>query len=132
MILNKFQEELSWILEQQQLSVSPKPKAATTISVRIFLPINSTAIGKSFASIQKSHNIPHFQEHLTRYLEMLKPGSTNADVEDSITKPLPFDQLDLYYSFKFSPESLDDEKEIVDVVKATPFISKNCFGPRRI
>ncbi|KAE9386416.1 hypothetical protein BT96DRAFT_1084542, partial [Gymnopus androsaceus JB14] len=118
--IQSFNQELSWILEQQQLSVSPKSKAATTISSRIFLPKNPTAIGKSFASIQKSHNIPHFQEHLTCYLEMLKPGSTNADVEDSITKPLPFDWLDLYYSFKFSPESLDDEKETVDVVKATP------------
>lgn len=51
---------------------------------------------------------------------MSKPGAKNADVNFSETQPLPFDHLDVFYSFKFSRENLDEAGEVKDVVKASP------------
>lgn len=56
---------------------------------------------------------------------MLKPGATRADVQANETQPLPFEHLDVFYSFKFSRENMDGAGEVKDVVKASP--SKNRF-----
>ncbi|KAJ3727773.1 hypothetical protein C8R42DRAFT_572404 [Lentinula raphanica] len=69
---------------------------------------------------QLGHGVPSFSSNLKRYLAMLNPESSRAQVEASLFKQLPFDYLDVYYSFKFSPKTLDDDYSIKDVVKATP------------
>ncbi|KAJ3713054.1 hypothetical protein C8R42DRAFT_593567 [Lentinula raphanica] len=120
-----FNKELSWILEQQrlhQINQTPSVLPNTTVPSEssILLPKVPTAPGKNLSSIELGHKVPWFTANLKRYLAMLKPGSSRAEVESGLVKPLPFNALDVYYSFKFSPESLDDDINIKDVVKASP------------
>jgi hypothetical protein len=70
--------------------------------------------------IEKTHRIPLFSQHLKAYLEMLKPRATNSTVQEALTRELPFQRLDVYYSFKFSPERLEEGVDVKDVVKASP------------
>lgn len=51
---------------------------------------------------------------------MLKPYATNATVKEALLKGLPFERLDAYYSFKFSPERLEEGVDVKDIVKASP------------
>ncbi|KAJ3728243.1 hypothetical protein C8R42DRAFT_571535 [Lentinula raphanica] len=121
-----FNKELSWILEQQRLRQFQKQTDSTTVSTSVssastlWLPKEPTAPCKALSAIELGHGVPSFSSNLKRYLAMLTPGSSRAQVEGSLFKQLPFDYLDVYYSFKFSPETLDDEGSIKDVVKATP------------
>ncbi|KAJ3818974.1 hypothetical protein F5880DRAFT_1510524 [Lentinula raphanica] len=123
-----FNKELSWILEQQRLRQFQKRTDFTTNSTSassattntLWLPKEPTAPCKALSAIELGHGVPSFSSNLKRYLAMLNPGSSRAQVEASLFKQLPFDYLDVYYSFKFSPETLDDDYSIKDVVKATP------------
>ncbi|KAJ3964293.1 hypothetical protein EV361DRAFT_979394 [Lentinula raphanica] len=126
--VQSFNKELSWILEQQRirhfqkLSDSPthSPSHSPATTSTLWLPKQPTAPGKAISAIELGHAVPFFSTNLKRYLAMLTPGSSRVQVEGSSFKQLPFDHLDVYYSFKFSPETLDDERSIKDVVKATP------------
>lgn len=52
---------------------------------------------------------------------MLKPNSTRADVLYASSQPLPFHQLDIFHTFKFSRDILEEGgPEQKDVVKASP------------
>ncbi|KAJ3730701.1 hypothetical protein C8R42DRAFT_568649 [Lentinula raphanica] len=122
-----FNKELSWILEQQRIhSIATTPLNSTSTSTsfpsssRIFLPKEPTSPAKALSSIELGHQVPMFSLNLKRYLAMLKPGSTRQEVEGALYKRLPFDNLDVYYSFKFSPETLDEDNILKDVVKASP------------
>ncbi|KAJ3818812.1 hypothetical protein F5880DRAFT_1625872 [Lentinula raphanica] len=106
--VQSFQKELSWILEQQCIRHFQK--------FTLWLPKQPTAPGKAISAIELGHAVPFFSTNLKRYLAMLTPGSSRVQVEGSLFKQLPFDHLDVYYSFKFSPETLDDERSIKDVV----------------
>lgn len=123
-----FQRELSWVLEQQRLT-SSNLKAATgptsgvqasDPSPRILLPKHPAYPSKPILAIKEQHNIPLFSEHLRQFLAMCKPGARNADVKASETQLLPFDHLDVYYSFKFSREHVDEAGDLKDMVKASP------------
>jgi hypothetical protein len=93
--------------------------------LHILLPKHPTYPHKSISAIEKQHNVPLFSVHLCQYLTILKAGATKADMENSETQPLPFDHLDVFYSFKFSKENLDEAGELKDMVKASPL--KNRF-----
>ncbi|KAJ3729805.1 hypothetical protein C8R42DRAFT_693593 [Lentinula raphanica] len=118
-----FNKELSWILEQQCFHHEHQTPSATpsfSSSKRSILLLKQpTAPYKSLSSIELGHGIPLFTANLKRYLAMLKPGSSRAEVEGGLVKSLPFNALDIYYSFKFSPETLDDDINIKDVIKAS-------------
>lgn len=51
---------------------------------------------------------------------MLKFDATRNSVTDAMTRDLPFQCLDVYHSFKFLPEQLEEGVEVKDVVKASP------------
>ncbi|KAJ3718820.1 hypothetical protein C8R42DRAFT_697268 [Lentinula raphanica] len=111
-----FNKELSWILEQQRLHHFQKQTNSTTIftsvssaTTTLWLPKEPTAPCKALSAIELGHGVPSFSSNLKRYLAMLNPGSSRAQVKASFL-----------YSFKFSPETLDDDYSIKDVVKATP------------
>ncbi|KAE9385711.1 hypothetical protein BT96DRAFT_949643 [Gymnopus androsaceus JB14] len=118
--INSFDRELSWVLEQQSLlkkTSDPLPLSKP----RILLPKVPTSPNKSISSIQTSHRVPCFSQHLKAYLEMLKPNSTRADVLYASSQPLPFHQLDIFHMFKFSRDILEEGGlEQKDVVKASP------------
>jgi hypothetical protein len=132
--VQSFNRELSWILEQRSLAalsssitVSTAPTAASPASTTlnlpsptILLPKVPTAPNKLLSVIEKTHNVPSFSQHLKAYLEMLKPYATNATVKEALLKGLPFERLDAYYSFKFSPERLEEGVDVKDIVKASP------------
>ncbi|KAJ3753363.1 hypothetical protein EV360DRAFT_87873 [Lentinula raphanica] len=117
-----FNKELSWITEQQRLRHLQKNSLSVSAASpgTLLLPKEPTAPSKVISAIELGHRIPTFSLNLKRYLAMLTPGSSRAEVERSLLKQLPFNHLDVYYSFKFSPETLDDEGSLKDVVKATP------------
>lgn len=126
--INSFDRELSWVLEQQSLhkaASEPVPPPTTSLPTppqsRILLPQVPTSPNKSLSSIQTLHHVPFFSHHLKAYLEMLKPNSTRADVLYASSQPLPFHHIDVYHSFKFSRELLEEGgPEQKDVVKASP------------
>ncbi|KAF9059466.1 hypothetical protein BDP27DRAFT_1431347 [Rhodocollybia butyracea] len=51
---------------------------------------------------------------------MLKHNATQNSVVEAMTCDLPFQRLDIYHSFKFLPEQLEEGVEVKDVVKASP------------
>ncbi|KAJ3728260.1 hypothetical protein C8R42DRAFT_571707 [Lentinula raphanica] len=80
----------------------------------------------------RQENIQSFNKELSWVIEQQRlqllqkaehsiPVSTQRSTTTLfLSQPLPFRHLDVYYSFKFSPETLDDDSSIKDVVKATP------------
>ncbi|KAE9386873.1 hypothetical protein BT96DRAFT_960497 [Gymnopus androsaceus JB14] len=112
--INSFDCELTWVLEQQALikTAREQPTAAPahlpSPKPHILLPKVPTCPNKSISSIQISHHTPGFLQHLKAYLEMLKPNSTRNDVLHASMQQLPFQQLDIYHSFKFSHELLEE------------------------
>ncbi|KAJ3717386.1 hypothetical protein C8R42DRAFT_587036 [Lentinula raphanica] len=117
-----FNKELSWILEQQRIQriSDSSPGSPIPIPSRIFLPKEPTAPKKALSSIELGHQVPMFTSNLKRYIAMLKPDSNRQEVESGLYRRLPFQNLDVYYSFKFSPETLDEDVIVKDVVKASP------------
>lgn len=122
--VQSFNRKLSWILEQRSLAAASTSPTTTTSAPSppptFLLPKVPTAPNKLLSAIEKTHHIPCFSQHLKAYLEMLKPSATNATVQEALTKDLPFRRLDVYYSFKFSPEQLEEGQDVKDVVKASP------------
>ncbi|KAJ3719986.1 hypothetical protein C8R42DRAFT_554976, partial [Lentinula raphanica] len=72
--------------------------------------------------LSRQENVQTFNKELSWILEQqrLRHFQKQTDSTTVSTSQLPFDYLDVYYSFKFSPETLDDDYSIKDVVKATP------------
>jgi hypothetical protein len=117
--IHSFNRELSWILDQQ----SPPATASTPASSSkhpIFLPKVPTSPNKSLEAIESGHRVPRFSAHLKAYLEMLKYDATRNSVTAAMTRDLPFQRVDIYHSFKFLPEQLEEGVEVKDVVKASP------------
>lgn len=54
---------------------------------------------------------------------MLKQGATRHSVDFALTQHLPFQWIDIYHSFKFSPERLEEGLDPKDIVKASPLNS---------
>lgn len=122
--VHSFDHELSWLQAQQSVaaaSSSPTPPTPMPTRPHILLPKVPTSPNKSLSSIEKTHSVPKLTEHLKHYLEMLKPGATSADVTWAVSQSLPFAHVDVYHSFKFLTEQLEegavDQK---DIAKASP------------
>jgi hypothetical protein len=125
--VQSFDRELSWILEQQSLAAASSGSDTNSQSVplkplssSILLPKVPTAPNKLLSVIERTHRVPLFTQHMKAYTEMLKLHATTATVREAITRDLPFQRLDTYYSFKFSPERLEEGVDVKDVVKASP------------
>jgi hypothetical protein len=131
--VESFQRELSWVLEQQKVTGSSMKAAlglASNIqtsstsppqpSSRILLPKHPTFPMKSISAITEEHDVPLFPKHLRQFLAMSVPGAKIADVKASEALPIAFNHLDVFYSFKFSRENLDEAGDLKDMVKASP------------
>ncbi|KAF9025714.1 hypothetical protein BDZ89DRAFT_953570 [Hymenopellis radicata] len=83
----------------------------------ILLPKFPTSPNKSITLIQSQHRVPLFGAHLKEYLDLLQRAKSK---KPATSYPLPFHGVDVYHSFKFSLESVDDTSDEKDVVKASP------------
>ncbi|KAF9015790.1 hypothetical protein BDZ89DRAFT_962459 [Hymenopellis radicata] len=83
----------------------------------ILLPKFPTSPNKSISLIEKHHRVPLFGDHLKEYINLLRESVIK---KPAATFPLPFQGVDVYHSFKFSLESVDDNSDDRDTVKASP------------
>ncbi|KAE9384380.1 hypothetical protein BT96DRAFT_1008138 [Gymnopus androsaceus JB14] len=86
----------------------------------ILLPKVPTSPNKLITTVQNTHHVPLFSQHLKAYIEMLKQAATCHSFEFALTQHFPFQQIDIYHSFKFSPEQLEEGLDPKDIVKASP------------
>lgn len=75
---------------------------------------------KSISNISRSHHAPAFEHHLKEYLNTFLNSTHRTSNQRANLFPLPFNRLNVYNQFKFSPFGLQDEEEERDVVKAIP------------
>ncbi|KAF9020070.1 hypothetical protein BDZ89DRAFT_1138924 [Hymenopellis radicata] len=83
----------------------------------VLLPKFPTSPNKSITLIQSQHRVPLFGTHLKEYLDLLQRAKSK---KPATSYPLPFHGVDVYHSFKFGLESVDDTSDKKDVVKASP------------
>lgn len=71
------------------------------------------------SEIETYHQAPQFTSHLKQYLNSLHnaPLTRNATID---AQSLPIASLDIFTNFRFQLESLQDEEEDIDSVKALP------------
>ncbi|KDQ58816.1 hypothetical protein JAAARDRAFT_193332 [Jaapia argillacea MUCL 33604] len=100
--------------EHQQSATKPQPPILKTKGGSpIKLTKHPQAPGFSLDKIETLHSAPGFTRDLIKYLAPLSSMTpTRYD--------LPFDHLDVFHNIKFSPPSLDDQKEEKDAIKAFP------------
>jgi hypothetical protein len=120
--IHSFSLELSTIMDQQSQPITSVSASTPASSSKrpILLPKVPTSPNKSLWAIETGHCVPCFSAHLKAYLEMLKFDATQNSVTDAMTRDLPFQCLNVYHSFKFLPEQLEEGVEVKDVVKASP------------
>ncbi|KAE9390999.1 hypothetical protein BT96DRAFT_959647 [Gymnopus androsaceus JB14] len=107
--IHSFDRELTWVLEQRSLTseaaLGPASVPTPPSPIRpILLPKVPTSPNKLITTVQNTHHVPLFSQHLKAYIEMLKQGATRHSVDFALTQHLPFQWIDIYHSFKFSPE----------------------------
>jgi hypothetical protein len=72
----------------------------------------------SISSIEKTHNAPFFSHHLKRYLaSFLDAPMGDRQLSNA---SLPIESVDVYTNFRFSPDQLNEDNEVSDIVKAIP------------
>lgn len=79
------------------------------------------------SAIQINHQAPQFISDLKRYLNSLHSMllTRNSAID---AQPLPFSSLDVFTNFRFQLESLQDNEEDTDSVKALPISPTHPFG----
>jgi hypothetical protein len=76
--------------------------------------------------MEKAHNAPAFGHHLKRYLaSFLDTSVSDRQLTEAI---LPIDAVDLYTSFRFVTDQLNEDSATGDIVKAIPMTSGNLSG----
>lgn len=98
-------------------------RSGTILIIQNFIPSHTMSNLFNFLvppTITTPRHVPSFTQDLKAYLEMLKLSATNVSVCEACTQVLPFEHLDVYYSFKFSPEQLEEGVDLKDIVKASP------------
>ncbi|KAK7020726.1 hypothetical protein VNI00_017626 [Paramarasmius palmivorus] len=106
--------------EHDPPSLSQPIERSLKASQTIFLPKTPSAPNKRLDHIETTHRVPHFEEHLKRYLETLHPSSRRADLHWSTSYTLPFNKLDVFYGLKLDLESLEDGVDGRETIRATP------------
>lgn len=70
---------------------------------------------------------PGFLAHLKLFLNSLLPPAQQATKQQALQGILPFNNLDVWHQYKFSPSNLfdDDADGVREIVKAIPISTKS-------
>ncbi|EPS93773.1 hypothetical protein FOMPIDRAFT_1055679 [Fomitopsis schrenkii] len=71
--------------------------------------------------IEDSHHAPGFTDSLAQYIYQLKNGRplTSPQLLNA-TNNMPFNYLDIFHSFEFAPDSLNNDASETEAIKAKP------------
>ncbi|KII89509.1 hypothetical protein PLICRDRAFT_29724 [Plicaturopsis crispa FD-325 SS-3] len=75
---------------------------------------------QAISSITTKHNVPGLSYDLKDYLNNTLPAHRRLTRAQLRFSTLPFETLDVFHGFKFSPIGIDDDTIIKDTVKANP------------
>ena len=70
--------------------------------------------------VQELHRAPGFTTALAKFINDLQPQKLRLSRHELTQTWLPFERVDVFHSFKFSPYELLEGKDETDVVKAIP------------
>ena len=117
--MHSFENYVSW-KESQELRVRGHSKSLSrNIDGKVLsLPKYPTQPRQLVSLIEQRHSAPGFTMALKNYINHLSSHPTSA--RNASAYNLPFQRLDIYHTFKFHPASLEEDEEVVDVIKATP------------
>ncbi|KAH9918470.1 uncharacterized protein B0H18DRAFT_1122982 [Fomitopsis serialis] len=92
---------------------------------RIKLAKHPSAPLQALPTIVDKHHAPGFIDTLAQYIYTLKNGRPLASSQlNNAINHMPFQRLDVFHGFKFTPEPLTDDTQETDAVKARPAIAK--------
>ncbi|KAH9918421.1 uncharacterized protein B0H18DRAFT_882796 [Fomitopsis serialis] len=75
----------------------------------------------ALSSIVDKHHAPGFVDAVAQYIYKLKDGRPlTSSLLKTAVDHMPFQRLDVFHGFKFTPESLTDDTQETDAVKAKP------------
>ncbi|EPS93359.1 hypothetical protein FOMPIDRAFT_1082348, partial [Fomitopsis schrenkii] len=96
-----------------------EPTFPTKTRIKIFK--HPSAPLQPLPIIEDSHHAPGFTDSLAQYIYQLKNGRplTSPQLLNA-TNNMPFNYLDVIHSFKFAPDSLNDDTSETDTIKAKP------------
>ena len=126
---DEFSQMISWLSRQEKIdSFESYLSSSKTedlnepnyepVAGSVYLAKFPNYSSKSISNISRSHHAPAFEHHLKEYLNTFLTHRTSNQRANLF--PLPFNRLDVYNQFKFSPFGLQDEEEERDIVKAIP------------
>ncbi|KAH9907686.1 uncharacterized protein B0H18DRAFT_898035 [Fomitopsis serialis] len=89
--------------------------AGTSIKIAKYAP----APQQNLAMVQTRHHAPGFTTALVQFINTLQPDSLRLNRQDLSRTWLPFQCVDVFHKFAFTPYELDDRRIDIDV--------SNCF-----
>ncbi|KAF9020722.1 hypothetical protein BDZ89DRAFT_958050 [Hymenopellis radicata] len=130
--VHAFKRYTTWVQKKLELKPSSTPSDSTPLPTtssippavrsgrlqQVSLPKHPSIVNKPIRRIASQHHVRHFAAHLLAYLLAVGRDALGDAAQNYST--LPFDGLDVYYSFKFAREGLGDDFDVRDVVKASP------------
>ena len=125
---DEFPQMVTWLSRQEKITSFASYVRAqdTTLAPRLHsrrplsLPKHPTQPRKPITLIEQQHHAPSFSLQLKEYLNSFLSPPQRTSARNAVIQPLPFHELDVYHTFKFHPDGLEDEEEYSDVVKAQP------------
>jgi len=103
---------------QSTNSVAPPLTNSASKRSKITLAKNPQYPSRPLQIVQVTHNCPQFQRHLKQYLNnFLEKPLPLHQMETSI---LPFNNINIYSMFQFHPETIQDDDDGCDIVRAIP------------
>lgn len=127
---NEFPQMICWLSRQEKInclqhlitvcSQSAESGAPSLVTERlpVFLAKRPQILQCQIAIIEKLHCTPDLQHYLKKFLNTYRQPALPARHLE--LTPLPIDTLDIYTSFCFKRESLDDVEQDFNIVHAAP------------
>jgi hypothetical protein len=129
---DEFPQMIRWLSRQEKItkieshhrqassSHSETPISAT--SCRISVPKFPNHPNRSITFVSDKYHAPDFEHYLKLYLTKFQDNPISARQVDYHS--LSFTKVDVFNMFRFHPETLQDEGEEDDIVRATPASTK--------
>ncbi|PPQ85108.1 hypothetical protein CVT26_005404 [Gymnopilus dilepis] len=138
---DEFPQMIRWLSRREKISAfeahqrSPAnntrdgPEAQTNKRPPISLAKHPNYPGRDISLIQDKHDAPDFEFYLKQYLNRFMETPLGPRQFQRLDRtPLSFKKVDVYNTFRFHPEELQDEEEEKDLVSAIPKTAKSPYG----